>query len=137
MVVVAAKERRKVATMDIGSAFVKASMDGQEEVLVALDSLFVALLIQIDPSYRKFLNDKQEMVVKLKKALYGCLQSARLWFELLVKELIGFGYLQNAIDPCVLNRIVDGKQSTLLLHVDDIMVLSEIAGESRNLYSYL
>jgi hypothetical protein len=69
--------------------------------------------------------------------LYGCLQSAKLWFELLVKELIAFGYEQNAVDPCVLNRVVDGKQSTLLLHVDDIMVLSEIAGESKQLYAYL
>ena len=137
MVVVAARERREVATMDIGSAFVKASMDGEEEVLLTLDQLSAVLLIKIDPSYRQFLNDRGEMVVKLKKALYGCLQSAKLWFELLVKELKAFGYEQNAVDPCVLNRVVDGKQSTLLLHVDDIMVLSEIAGESKELYSYL
>ena len=137
MVVMAARERREVVTMDIGSAFVKASMDGEEEVLVSLDQLSAALLIKIDPSFRQFLNEKGVMVVKLKKALYGCLQSAKLWFELLVKELIGFGYKQNAVDPCVLNRVVDGKQSTLLLHVDDIMVLSEILGESKQLYAYL
>jgi len=132
-VVIAARERRKIATMDIGSAFVKASMDGEEEVLVALDQVAAALLIKIDPTFKQFLNERNEMVVKLKKALYGCLQSAKLWFELLVKELMAFGYEQNAVDPCVLNRIVDGKQSTLLLHVDDIMVLSEIDDEATNL----
>ena len=137
MVAVAARERREVATMDVGSAFVKASMDGEEEVLVALDQLSAAILIKIDPSFKKFLNEKNEMVVKLKKALYGCLQSARLWFQLLVEELQAYGYVQNAVDPCVLNREVDGKQSTLLLHVDDIMVLSQIAGESKELFAYL
>ena len=137
MVVIAARERRTVATMDIGSAFVKASMDGEDEVLVHLDQLTSALLIKIDPSFQKFLNDKSEMTVKLKKALYGCLQSAKLWFELLVKELMDFGYEQNYVDPCVLNRLVDGKQSTILLHVDDIMILSETSGESKDLYAYL
>ena len=39
--------------------------------------------------------------------------------------------------PCVLNRTVDGKQSTLLLHVDDIKVLSQIPGEAKNLHTYL
>jgi hypothetical protein len=137
MVVIAARERRTVATMDIGSAFVKASMDGEEEVLVHLDQLTSALLIKIDPSFQRFLNDKSEMTVKLKKALYGCLQSAKLWFELLVKELMAFGYEQNFVDPCVLNRVVNGKQSTILLHVDDIMVLSEMSGEPKELYAYL
>jgi hypothetical protein len=137
MTVIAARERRTVATMDIGSAFVKASMEGEEEVLVHLDQLTSALLIKIDPSFEQFLNDKYEMTVKLKKALYGCLQSAKLWFELLVKELMVFGYKQNFVDPCVLNRVVDGKQSTILLHVDDIMVLSQISGETKELYAFL
>ena len=75
MVVVAARERRKVATMDVGNAFVKASMDDEEEVLVTLDQLTAALLCQIDRSYEQFLNNKMEMVVKLKKALYSCLLS--------------------------------------------------------------
>ena len=137
MVVVAAREPCKVATMDVGNAFVKASMDDEDEVLVTLDQLTAALLCQIDRSYEQFLNDKMEMVVKLKKALYGCLQSARLWFELLVKELMEFGYVQNAVDPCVLNKTVGDKQSTLLLHVDDIMVLSQIESETTALYAHL
>jgi len=137
MVTISARESREVATMDVGSAFVKASMDDEEEVLVVLDQLSAALLIKIDPSFAKFLNEKQEMTVKLKKALYGCLQSARLWFEMLVKELLHNGYEQNAVDPCVLNKVVNGLQSTILLHVDDMMVLSQIRGEARKLHAKL
>ena len=137
MVVMAARERRKVATMDVGNAFVKATMDGEEEVLVNLDQISAALLIQIDPSFNRFLNERMEMTVMLKKALYGCLQSARLWFELLVKELMDFGYIQNPVEPCVLNKTIDDKQSTLLIHVDDIMVLSQVAEEIPALYKHL
>jgi hypothetical protein len=137
MVAISAREGREVATMDVGSAFVKASMDDEEEVLVVLDRLSAALLIKIDPSYAKFLDEKQEMTVKLKKALYGCLQSARLWFEMLVKELLENGYKQNAVDPCVLNKVVDGLQSTILVHVDDMMVLSQIRGEAKQLHAKL
>jgi hypothetical protein len=136
-VVMAARERRKVATMDVGNAFVKATMDGEEEVLVNLDQISAALLIQIDPTFKRFLNERMEMTVLLKKALYGCLQSARLWFELLVKELMAFGYVQNPVEPCVLNKDIGGKQSTLLLHVDDIMVLSQVAEEISALHKHL
>ena len=136
-VVMAARERRKVATMDVGNAFVKATMDGEEEVFVNLDQISAALLIQIDPTFERFLNERMEMTVLLKKALYGCLQSARLWFELLVKELMAFGYTQNPVEPCVLNKDIGGMQSTLLLHVDDIMVLSQVAEEISALYKHL
>ena len=47
MAAIAAREGREVATMDVGSAFVKASMDGEEEVLVALDRLSSALFIWV------------------------------------------------------------------------------------------
>ena len=65
--------------------------------------------------------------------LHGCIQSARLWFKLLAKKLLEYGYKQNAVNSCVLNRTVDGK----LLHVDDIKVLSQIPGEAKNLHFYL
>jgi len=133
----AAREGREIATMDVGSAFVKASMEGEDEVFVVLDQLSAALLIQIDPSYEKYLDDKGEMTVKLKKALYGCLQSARLWHNLLISELRGCGYTQNVFEPCVLNKTVDGKQCTLLVHVDDIKVASLIPGEIDRVHSVL
>ena len=60
---------------------------------------------------------------KIDKALYGCVQSARLWYDLLVKVLQEDGYSVNPADPCVLNKLVNGKQSTLLIHVDDILCL--------------
>jgi hypothetical protein len=135
--VLAAREGREIAVMDVGSAFVKASMDGEEEVLVALDQLSAALLVKIDPTYAQYLDRKGEMTVKLKKALYGCVQAAKLWHDLLVSELKKLGYIQNPEEPCVLNRTVKGKQSTLIVHVDDIKILSMIAGEVTRVHDAL
>ena len=137
MCCIAAREGREISTMDVGNAFVKASMDSEEEVLVSLDKLSSALLIKIDPNYAKFLNDKEEMVVKLRKALYGCVQSARLWYEKLKSVLIDQGYAVNDHDPCIFNKLINGKQSTLLVHVDDIKVLSAVKGEGNRLHAAL
>jgi hypothetical protein len=65
-------------------------------------------------------------IIQLDKALYGCLQSGKLWFELLSQFLKDNGYVQNLSDICVFNKLGDsGKQITLCLYVDDILVTGE------------
>ena len=87
-----------------------------------LDETSAAILIQIDPSYSQFLRPNGTMVVKLKKALYGCIESAKLWYDLLAKTLVDDGYIKNPFDPCVFNKTIDGVQCTVVVYVDDIFV---------------
>lgn len=134
---IAAKEGREIAVMDVCSAFLKASMKSEKEVLVVLDRLSTALLVQLDPTYEKFINGNEEIIVRLNKALYGCLQAAKLWFKLLIAELMKLGYKQNEHDVCVLNKNVGDDQSTLMIHVDDIKILSKIPGEIDLVYNAL
>eukprot|EP00957_Ditylum_brightwellii_P097935 7458768-Ditylum_brightwellii.AAC.1 len=61
----------------------------------------------------------------LKKALYGCLKSALLFYKRLVKDLIDQEFELNPYDPCVANKIVNGKQPTVTWHLDDLKVLHE------------
>jgi hypothetical protein len=64
-------------------------------------------------------------VVELDKALYGCVEAAALWFEDLCATLLADGFVQNAHDACVFNKIgPDGNQITVVAHVDDLMVTS-------------
>ncbi len=76
--------------------------------------------------YRKYvtLGNKGEpmLYVTLQKALYGCLRSALLFYLKLVADLEGYGFRLNPYDPCVANKIVNGKQMTLTFHVDDIKI---------------
>ncbi len=41
----------------------------------------------------------------------------------LVKDLTSIGFKINAYDPCVANKIINGKQMTILWHVDDLKIL--------------
>ena len=82
------------------------------------------MLIQVDPSYEQFVVEekgKPVIYTELDKALYGTLQAALLfWQDLsgyLIKEL---GFEPNPYDPCVVNKIIKGKQMTIGWHVDDL-----------------
>jgi hypothetical protein len=57
-----------------------------------------------------------------KKALYGMMKSALLFYRKLIKELKGMGFEINPYNPCVANELVDGKQMTVRWHIDDLMI---------------
>ena len=65
------------------------------------------------------------VVVELKEALYGCVESAKLWYDEISSDLTQLGYKVNPSDICVLNRTeLDSTQTTLVIHVDDMMISS-------------
>jgi hypothetical protein len=59
------------------------------------------------------------LYVKLIKAIYGCVKSALLWYELFTKSLQGMGFVLNPYDPCIANCIIEGTQCTVAWYVDD------------------
>ena len=73
---IAAKEKRHVVTLDIGGAYLNASMK-EREVLMRLDEKMAMILVKIRPEYERFLNEDGSMIVQLDKALYGCMESAK------------------------------------------------------------
>ena len=70
-VAIAAREKRKVATIDIEGAFLNADM-GHHNVHKILDPHIAALLRRSDRKFEEYLNDDGTIIVKLNKALYGC-----------------------------------------------------------------
>jgi hypothetical protein len=124
----AAKEKRKVYCIDIGSAFLNADMSG-DNVLMRLDPLLADILCKMDHSYSQFLDSRDgSLVVHLTKALYGCIRSSMLWYNTLLSFLIECGFKQNAYDSCVLNRTIsNNRQCTVCFHVDDLLVTTNDA----------
>jgi len=55
-------------------------------------------------------------------ALYGLLESAMLFYKMLVKDLQHYGFELNLYDPCVENKMDKGKQMTVSWHVNDLKV---------------
>ena len=123
--IVDAREGRCVATCDIPGAFMHADMD--EVVHVRFDGPLAQLLARVDPrTYTKYLqkeNGRDVLYVQLQKALYGTLQAAMLFWNELSTFLCGkLGFKINPYDACVANKIIDGKQCTILWHVDDLKI---------------
>jgi hypothetical protein len=118
-----AKERRKVATMDIPGAFMHTEM--KDKVHVKFEGPIATLLTKIDPSFKKFITYERGVPViyaRLKKALYGTLQAALLFWQELSGFLKGLGFEFNPYDECVMNKMIDGSQCTIAWHVDDLKV---------------
>jgi hypothetical protein len=117
-------ERREVATADIPGAFMEADMD--ELVHMKLEGRMAELLVKLDPKlYRKYIqveNGKTVLYVELKKALYGTLKAALLFWRKLSSKLVEWGFKINPYDWCVTNKMINGKQCTILWHVDDLKI---------------
>eukprot|EP00392_Amoebophrya_sp_AT5.2_P019502 g20358.t1 len=124
MLTVAAKEKRKIAAIDIGGAYLNAEMTG-EEVVMELEPFLTKLLSQVAPEVVPFVDESTgKLYFRLDKALYGCVQSAKLWFDTLTSYLRDLGFTHNEFDPCVMNKMIKGKQCTLVIFVDDILALA-------------
>ena len=122
--VIDAMEGRDVATVDIPGAFMQADID--EVVHVKFEGEIAEMLVKLDPKlYRKFVRDengKTVLYVELLKALYGTLKAALLFWKLLSKKLVSWGFVINPYAWCVANKMIDGKQCTILWHVDDLKI---------------
>ncbi len=122
--VVDAIEGRDVATCDIPGAFMQSDMKGK--VVMKLEGVMAEVIVQIDPKlYTKYIekeNGKDVIYVILQKALYGTLQAALLFWQNLSTQLKEWGFEINPYDFCVANKMINGKQCTIVWHVDDLKI---------------
>ena len=59
--------------------------------------------------YVSFELGKKVLYVQLLKALYGCVVSALLWYELFLGYLKEMGFEINPYDSCIANKLINGK----------------------------
>ena len=108
------------------------------KVHMRLDKVMTELLLKIDPSYEVYLEHNRTVVVELDKALYGCVEAAALWYEVLKGTIKRDGFEENPYDCCVFNKICsDGSQMTIALHVDDLMITNVHEYNIESFYQYL
>lgn len=122
---IAAHERRVTATLDLPGAFLHANNDSF--VIMKMTGRLAELMVKTAPNiYRKYIiedsSGKPILYVQLQKALYGMLKSALLFYRKLVTDLTDMGFQLNPYDPCVANKMVNGKQITISWHVDDLTI---------------
>ena len=126
--VIDAHEERDVMSVDIPNAFIQTHMpdvgEFGERTIMKITGLLVDYLLELDPSYRKFVvreNGRRVIYVVVLRAIYGMLIASLLFYKKLRADLEGVDFEFNPYDPCIANRVVDGKQQTIKFHVDDLM----------------
>jgi hypothetical protein len=120
---IAAKEGAQMSKVDIGGAYLNAEMTG-ETMIMELDPTVSSIAVKRQPELKAYL-EKGKLLVRLDKALYGCVQSAKLWHDKLTEVLENMGFTRNEVDPCVMTKMHNGAKCIINIFVDDILVLSK------------
>jgi hypothetical protein len=121
-----AHERRIVVCVDIEGAYLAVDMVG--DTYGMFDEQISALWCRLYPNDVKWIRNGK-LYFRLRKALYGCVQSALLFYQHLRNTLENFGFVTNPYDPCVFTRDFNGAQCTICTHVDDLKI-SCVNGEA-------
>ncbi|NDB33696.1 MAG: hypothetical protein EB160_09800, partial [Nitrososphaeria archaeon] len=117
---IAAREGRYIVTLDIGAAYLNANI--MKETFMYVDKKTAEILIEMDPSYADYRESDGRILVQLNKALYGCPESGKLWYDCVTTFLKKIGFIPNLKDPCVYNKQTEsGIQITTVFHVDDFI----------------
>ncbi|CAL2249092.1 unnamed protein product [Prunus armeniaca] len=81
--------------------------------------------------------DKKNQVCKLRKSLYGLKQSLKAWFGRLTKSMKNFGYTLSHSDHTLFLKCDEGKLTTLIVYVNDIIVIGNDTKKKLKLQKYL
>ena len=68
---------------------------------------------------------------RLKKSLYGLKKSPRAWFGKFIESMRSFGYCHNNSDHTLFLKKRHGKITTLIVYVDDVVVIKNDPKERR------
>jgi hypothetical protein len=123
---VAAARNWGLLKLDIGGAFLCAPIDEEQEVYMSLGAELAEKAVECMPYLAEFIDQQGRLIVKVDKAIYGIIQSAKLWYKELTRYLVSKGFKKCPSDDCVLvRRMENGEHLIVLLYVDDILVLAE------------
>ena len=121
--IIDAHEQRDVAVADVVAAYLKADMI--DYTLLKFTGESVDIMCRMNSKYKECVtveSGKKTLYVQLLKALYGCVVSALLWYELFSGHLKEMGFEINPYDSCIANKQINGKQCTIAWYVDDMKI---------------
>ena len=87
----------------------------------------VEMLYQIRPEYRKLIKYSRSknghlrkmLVGKITKAIYGTLLGAIQFYKKMQGVLTDLGFQTNGYDECTFNKMINGSQCTIQVHIDN------------------
>ena len=91
-------------------------------ILLNIEEGFVDIMCEVNPEHKKnvdVVNGVKVLYLRLLKDLYGCVESALLWYDIYSKTLKPQVFLINPYDRCIANSTIQDKQCTIAWYVDD------------------
>lgn len=121
MVLAVSAERGDIIGVgDVPGAYLNAKMPDNNKVFMRLDKDVTSILCSMDSSIERFKKRDGSLTVRLKKALYGCIESAWLWYKEISNYIVSMGFSICESDPCVF--LCKSKGTSIVLYVDDLLV---------------
>ena len=85
------------------------------------------------PHYKDFVKDGK-VTVELVRALYGCIESALLWFESISEFLLSINYKQSKHDECLFFL---EKDVIVGVYVDDLLIIAKSRAQIKTIETQL
>ena len=132
-------------TVDIPNDFIQKEFpemkEDDEKIIMEITGVSVDLMVEMAPEryepYVVYEKGTKVIYVQVLRALYGMLVAALLWYKKLKNDLEEIGYEFNPYDACVANKMINGKQHTLRVHVDDLMCSHVDPAVNDNFHQWL
>lgn len=105
-----AQENRDVATANLAGVYLLA--DTKDHVIVKLTGESVEIICDACIKYKKYVSHENGKKVLY---LYGCMQSALLWYHTFEMCLEEDGFKLNKYDPCVAHKDINGNTIPCML----------------------
>ena len=125
MCIINALEGRDVTVVDIPNAFIQTHVEKEQDmVIIWMHGVLVDILLEIAPEvYKPFvhINKKgvKQLLLQCHNAIYGTMLTSLLYYKKFVKSLLSIRFEINPYDPCIANKMINGKQMTICFHIDD------------------
>ena len=139
MVATAAAMGWGLGSADVKSAYLHAKMPADRDRWVRFSKTMTDALTKAKPEWSRgtHINDRGEGLFKIKRGIYGLIESGSLWRRDLVETLDKAGYRPIVRDPCVfVKRGPRGPVALVSTHVDDLLHAG-LRGEREALWEHL
>ena len=92
-----------------------------ERVLTKLKNRFVDIMCEVNTEYKSYVRYEVKtkvLYLRVIRAIYGCLESALLWYNLYSSTLQKMGLTLIPYDLCVANKMINGSQCKVVSYVN-------------------
>ena len=107
---------------DVPGAYLNADIPDDKFIPFNIEGGFGDIMCEVKPKHKKIVrveNGVKLLYLRLLKALYGCMESALLWYNLYSKTLKQQRSLINPYDRCMENSTIQDNQCTISWYAED------------------